>query len=74
MKICVFFKMCILVPYYDKKFEDQKNYIMKIKRSFMKVVLLNEVFKHHLFKPNFDLGRIFTHFRNSILFNKHMNP
>jgi hypothetical protein len=29
---------------------------MKIKGPFMKVVSLNEIVKHHLFKPNFDIG------------------
>jgi hypothetical protein len=28
---------------------------MKTKRPFMKIVLLNEVVKHPLFKPNFDI-------------------
>jgi hypothetical protein len=35
---------------------------MKIQGPFMKVVLLNEVIKHHLFKPNFDIGRFFDSF------------
>jgi hypothetical protein len=29
---------------------------MKIKGPFMKVVPLNEIIKHLLFKPNFDIG------------------
>ncbi len=40
----------------QKKIEDQKNLIMKTKGPFMKVLLLNEVVKHPLFKPNFDIG------------------
>jgi hypothetical protein len=32
---------------------------MKIKGPFMKVVLLNEIIKHLLFKPNFDIGIFF---------------
>jgi len=35
---------------------------MKIKGPFMKVVLLNEAIKHHLFKPNFDIGNFFYSF------------
>jgi hypothetical protein len=35
---------------------DEINCIMKIKRSFMKVMSLNEAIKHPLFKPNFDIG------------------
>ncbi len=54
--------MCLIVPYYCKKFKDEINYIMKIKGPFMKVVLLNEVVKHHLFKPNFDIGILFDSF------------
>jgi hypothetical protein len=30
---------------------------MKIKGPFMKVMPLNEVVKHPLFKPNFDIGK-----------------
>jgi hypothetical protein len=48
--------MCLIVPYYYKKFEDEINCIMKIKRPFMKIMSLNEVVKHLLFKPNFDIG------------------
>ncbi len=36
----------------QKKFEDQTNCIMKTKGPFVKVMLLNEVIKHPLFKPN----------------------
>jgi hypothetical protein len=35
---------------------------MKIKGSFIKAVLLNEVVKHHLFKPNFDIEILFDAF------------
>jgi hypothetical protein len=51
--------MCLIVPYYNKKIKDEINYIMKIKRLFMKVVLLNEVVKDSLFKQNFDIGILF---------------
>ncbi len=29
---------------------------MKIKKPFMKVLSLNEIVKHPLFKPKFDIG------------------
>jgi hypothetical protein len=45
-----------------QKFEDEINCIMKIKGPFMKVMLLNEVVKHPLFKPNFDIGNLFDSF------------
>jgi hypothetical protein len=61
--------MCLIVPYYHKKFEEQKNCIMKTKGPFVKVTLLNETTKHFLFKPNFDIGRFVTHFR---FFNIHI--
>jgi hypothetical protein len=32
------------------------------KRPIMEVMLLNEVVKHPLFKPNFDIGIFFIHF------------
>jgi hypothetical protein len=35
---------------------------MKTKGLFMKVMLLNEVVKHILFKPNFDIRMIFYSF------------
>jgi hypothetical protein len=35
---------------------------MKTKGPFMKVVLLNEVVKHPLFKPNFNIGIFFDSF------------
>jgi hypothetical protein len=54
--------MCLIVSYYYKYFEDKKNCIMKTKVPFVKLVLLNEVVKHLLFKPNFDIGRIFYSF------------
>jgi len=37
---------------------------MKIKGPFMKVALLNEVAKHYLFKPNFDIGNLFDSFKS----------
>ncbi len=61
--------MCLIVTYYCKTIKDEINYIMKINGPFMKVVLLNEVVKHHLFKPNFDIGILFDHFR---FFNIHI--
>jgi hypothetical protein len=36
---------------------------MKTKGPFVKVVLLNEVVKHPLFKSNFDIGRFFDSFK-----------
>jgi hypothetical protein len=36
---------------------------MKIKGLFVKVVPLNEVVKHPLFKPNFDIGILFDSFK-----------
>jgi hypothetical protein len=54
--------MCLILHYYFKKIEDQRNFIMKIKGPFVKVVLLNEVVKHPLFKSNFDLRRFFDSF------------
>jgi len=56
------FKMCLIVPYYYKTIKDEINYIMKIKGPFMKVMSLNEVVKHLLFKPNFDIGILFESF------------
>jgi hypothetical protein len=47
--------MFLIVIYYYKFFEDEINYIMKIKGPFLKVMSLNEVIKHPLFKPNFDI-------------------
>ncbi len=54
--------MFLIVPYYYKKIEDEIKCIMKIKGPFMKVVSLNEVVKHHLFKPNFDIEILFDSF------------
>jgi hypothetical protein len=54
--------MCLIVPYYYKNIEDEIKCIMKIKGPFMKVVLLNEIVKHHSFKPNFDIGIFFDPF------------
>ncbi len=45
-----------------KKFEDQKNIIMKTKGPFLKIVLLNEIVDHPLFKPNFDIGKFLDPF------------
>jgi hypothetical protein len=62
--------MFLIIPYYYKKIiEDEINCIMKIMGSFMKVMSLNEVVKHPLFKPNFDIGIFFIHF---IFFNIHI--
>jgi hypothetical protein len=60
--------MCLIVTYYYKKIEDEINYIMKIKGpftkvAFIKVTLLNEVVKHSLFKPNFDIENLFDSFK-----------
>jgi len=55
--------MCLIVFYYHyKKIKDEINCIMKIKGHFMKVVSLNEVVKHPLFKPSFDIGILFDSF------------
>jgi hypothetical protein len=54
--------MCLIIPYYYKTIEDEINFIMKTKGQFMKVMLLNEVVKHILFKPNFDIGIFFDSF------------
>jgi hypothetical protein len=54
--------MCLIVPYYYLKIEDEINCIMKIKGSFMKAMSLNKVVKHPLFKPNFDIGILFDSF------------
>jgi hypothetical protein len=54
--------MCLIVCYYYKKIENEINCIMKIKRPFMKVMSLNEIVKHHLFKPNFDIEILFDSF------------
>jgi hypothetical protein len=51
--------MCLIVPYYYNFFEDEVNYILKIKGHLMKVMPLNEVVKHLLFKPSFDIGIFF---------------
>jgi hypothetical protein len=51
--------MCLIVPCYYKKIEDEINCIMKIKGLFMIVMSLNKIVKHHLFKPNFDIGILF---------------
>jgi hypothetical protein len=46
----------------QQKIEDEINCIMKIKGPFMKVMLLNEIVKHPLLKPNFEIGRFFNSF------------
>jgi hypothetical protein len=51
-----------MILHYYKTIEDEKNCIMKIKGPFIKVVSLNEVVKHHLFKPNFDIEILFDSF------------
>jgi hypothetical protein len=43
--------MCLIVPYYYKKFEHQKICIIKTKVPFVKIVSLNETIKHLLFQP-----------------------
>jgi len=54
--------MCLIVPYYYNTIKNEINYNMKIKGPFMKVMSLNEVVKHLLFKPNFDIGILFESF------------
>jgi hypothetical protein len=61
MKIWVLF-MCLIIPYYYKKIQDEKKIIMKTKGPFMKIVLLNEIVKHPFFKPNFDIEFFFYSF------------
>jgi hypothetical protein len=46
-----------------QKFENEINFIMKMKGPFMKVMLLNEVVKYHLFKPIFDIEFFFNSFK-----------
>ncbi len=50
--------MCLTIPYYYKKMKDEINWIMKIKRPFMKVMSLNENVKHFFFKPNLILESV----------------
>jgi len=54
--------MCLIVPYYFKKIGHQRNCIIKIKVSFVKVVSLNETIKHPLFQPKVNSGRFFNTF------------
>jgi hypothetical protein len=54
--------MCLIIPYYYKKIQDEKKIIMKTKGPFMKIVLLNEIVKHPFFKPNFDIEFFFYSF------------
>ncbi len=63
------FEMCPIIPYYYKKTKDKKICIIKTKGPFMKIMLLNEVVKHALFEPNFDIERLLTRFR---FFNIHI--
>jgi len=49
-----------------KNFEDQRNFIMKIKKSFMKVVLLNELLNIHCLNQTLILKDFLIHFK---LFN-----
>jgi hypothetical protein len=46
--------MYLIIIYCYKKIKDEIICIMKIKGPFMKVMSLNEVVKHPLFKPKFD--------------------
>jgi len=54
--------MCLIIPYCYKKIKDEITCIMKIKGPSMKIMSLNEVVKHPLFKPNFDIGILFDSF------------
>jgi hypothetical protein len=54
--------MCLIVTFFFFKIEDEINCILKIKGPFMKVMSLNEVVKHPLFKPKFDIGNFFDSF------------
>ncbi len=54
--------MCLIVLYYYRKIKDEINCIMKIKGPFMKIVYLNEIVKHFLFKQNFDIEILFDLF------------
>ncbi len=54
--------MCLIVPYYYKKIEDEINCIMKTKGFFMKIMSLNEVVKYPLFKPKINIGILFDSF------------
>ncbi len=63
----IFFSDAFNSTLYYKKIEDEINSIIKIKGPFMKVVLLNEVVKHLLFNPNFDIRRFF----DALIFFQH---
>jgi hypothetical protein len=54
--------MSLIVTYYYKKIDHQRNCIMKTKGPFVKVVSLNEVVKDLLFQPNLDIGKHFDTF------------
>ncbi len=41
----------------QKQIEAQRNCIMKIEGPYVKVLLLNEIIKHPLLKPNLEIGR-----------------
>jgi hypothetical protein len=43
------FYMCLIIHYYYKNIEHQRNYIMKTKGLFLKVISLNEIIKDPLF-------------------------
>jgi hypothetical protein len=47
--------MCVITPHYFF-FLKKKVCTMKIMGPFMKIMLLNEVVKHLLLKPNFKIG------------------
>jgi len=58
----IVFYIYLIVPYNYKIVEDEINYIMKTKGPVMKIMLLNEIVKHLLFKPNFDIRIFFYSF------------
>jgi hypothetical protein len=60
------FYMCLIIPCHYK---NDINCMIKTKGPFMKIMLLNEVVKHSLFKSNFNIRSFFTHFR---FFNIHI--
>jgi phage pi2 protein 07 len=54
--------MCLIVPYYYETLRMKEIVLWKFKGLFKKVVSLNEVIKHILCKPNFDIGILFDSF------------
>jgi len=56
------FYMCLIVTYYFKKIGHQRNYIIKTKVPFVKVVSLTKSIKHPLFQPKVNSGRFFNTF------------